>query len=345
MDRFRDLERAGETGRKDAALLAAIAGFEALKHPTSHDLRQFSNLFIGLFALTREDTRRTAAAALSRIRHLPQEVSMIVADQPIRIAAPFLAFSPCISDPVLLRTISKHGGAHARAISRRNTLSAVLKEALSELNDTAVARSLRLRHLNGATLRAPEAEARKIRDENVLRNRIKEMALARMNKPMGPNARSPEIGRPDLGRLVHYAQASQMVRFSHLLARALGSDRSLADRIMLDVSGTQLAMALQALNMCDAEILQVLIGIYPPLGQLSSGAQHATLVLQSTSRKESVDRVAAWVRANAPKTSQASAVYEPHTNNNSERTGRTKQVRPSDQTSSPATIKRAIKRA
>ena len=76
-----------------------LPAFEALKHPTSQDLQQFSNLFAGLFELTREDTRRTAVAALSRIRHLPADVAMMVADQPIRISAPFLALSPCLGRP------------------------------------------------------------------------------------------------------------------------------------------------------------------------------------------------------------------------------------------------------
>ncbi|MEX3008077.1 DUF2336 domain-containing protein [Hoeflea sp. TYP-13] len=348
MDRFRDLERAGETGRKDAALLAAIAGFEALKHPTSHNLRQFSNLFTGLFELTREDTRRTAAAALSRIEMLPQDVTMIVANQPIRIAAPFLAFSPCLTDQMLLQTISRHGNAHARAISRRKSLSPVLLGVLAELNDSAVARSIRLRHMNGNKLGAKipmTDDAVKRRDEDALRKRIKDMALARMTKSSKPATQSATMGRPALDLLVQQAEASQPVRFSGMLARALGTEASLAERIMLDVSGRQLTMALQALNMADDEILRVLVSIFPQLRRLSGGIQHASLVLQSTNRDDSTRRVTAWVRANAPKARQTATHFEPHTVDNPERIDRSAPGYRNDRAVKPAAIKPAVKRA
>ena len=269
-------------------MLAAIAGFEAVKHPTSHDLRQFSNLFIGLYTLTSEDTRRTAAAALSRIGSLPQEVAMTVANQPIRISAPFLALSASISDPVLLQTISRHGGAHARAISRRDTLSPKVKEALTELNDAAVARSLRLRHQNGTRVPAlnPEALAKRRHDDDVLRNRIKDMALARISHSQKRKPRTPETGRPDIGQLAKFAQASQPDRFSQLLARALGSDQALAERILLDDSGTQLAMALQTLNMSDTEIVRALTGFYPALGETVGDTHVAKHLLQSIDRAQ-----------------------------------------------------------
>ncbi|MEM9104964.1 MAG: hypothetical protein AAGC96_04845 [Pseudomonadota bacterium] len=318
MDRFRDLERAGETGRKDAALLAAIAGFEALKHPTFHDLRQFANLFIGLFTLTGEKTRRTAAAALSRFDDLPQEICMIVADQPIRISAPFLALNPSISDPVLLQVISRHGGPHARAISRRSSLSKKVVELLSALNDDAVARSLRLRHGIEAPVPAfdPEAIAARRADDS-LRDRIKDMALTHANARPAAAGRSAEIGRPDHSQLVRFAEPTQRQRFKALLARAMGAEEDLADRILLDESGTQLAMALQTLNMPDAVILGALVGFFPALRQVNDGIRHADALLQSIEPMESAERVAAWVRANAPLRTRDHIHHEP-LNNNSE---------------------------
>ena len=347
MDRFRDLEGAGDTGRKDVALLAAIAGFEGLKHPTAHDIRQFSNLFIGLYTLTSEDTRRTAAAALSRIHGLPQEVAMIVADQPIRISAPFLALSPSISDPVLLQTISRHGGAHARAISRRDTLTPRVKEALTELDDAAVARSMRLRHDRGARVPAlsPEALAKRRQDDDALRNRIKDMALARIRRSENAESIPVETGRPDISQLVKFAKASQSERFSKLLARALGSDLDLAERILLDSSGTQLAMALQTLNLSDTEILRVLVGIYPPLGEYSGDDQHATLVLKSFSRAQSARKVAAWVRANAVESRDDRAVYEPQNSNATQRTGRSQTGLHTSRVSKPMNTEKRVRRA
>ena len=325
MDRFRDLERTGRTGRKDAALLAAISGFEALKHPTSQDLRQFSNLFTGLFELTREDTRRTAAAALSKLPHLPQDVTLMVADQPIRISAPFLALSPCLNDQLLLQILARHGMVHARAISRRETLSPIMISALSSLDDEAVSRSLRLRHAantdKSAGLPAPQEAARRY-NEDVLRNRIKDLALRRINTEAQPVGRETETGRPDLRKLVQTAEASLPVRFSQLLSRALGAQSSLAERIMLDLSGRQLTMTLFALNMHDEDIRRILVGIFPQLRRKTQGVQQAELVIASTDRKDSVARVMAWVRANPLAASDQRLRYQPQTQPRDERTER-----------------------
>ncbi|WP_136658593.1 hypothetical protein [Nitratireductor sp. XY-223] len=322
MDRFRDLERAGRAGRKDAALLAAISGFEALKHPTSQDLRQFSNLFAGLFELTREDTRRTAAAALSKIRHLPQDVVLKVADQPIRISAPFLAISPCLNDQLLLQILARNDIVHARAISRRETLSPLLISALSSLDDAAVSRSLRLRHAakdGAATGLMASREAARRYNEDVLRNRIKDLALRRINTGQQHSGAEIQTGRPDLRKLIQAAEACLPVRFSQMLSRALCAQPSLAERIMLDLSGRQLAMALRALNMADEDIRRVLVAIFPQLRREVDGTQQASLLVEATDRKDSMERVMAWVRANPLAASEQRVHYQPQTQSREER--------------------------
>ena len=344
MDRFRDLERAGETGRKDAALLAAIAGFEALKHPTLHDLRQFSNLFIGLFSLTSEKTRRTAAAALSRLRALPQEVCMIIADQPIRVCAPFLALNPSISDPVLLQAINRHGNPHARAVSRRPELSAKLVDVLLELNDTAVARSLQLRHGVETRVAARGQEALAgLRNDNALRDRIKDMALSRVHERKGIAVGPVATGRPDHAHWARLARPAQRTHFKVLLSRAMGAEEDLAERILLDDSGTQLAMALQSLNLPAPIILGAMVGLFPALRGVSDGVRHADAVLQSLDRAASAQRVAAWVRANAPMRTRHSV---PHAqlNNNGETVRRpvsTRSLQASGRSETLARLKRA----
>lgn len=268
LDRFRDLERVGETGRKDAALLAAIAGYETLSHPTSFDLRQFSDLFTGLFALAREDTKRTASAALSRLDNLPDEVSEAIADQPIRISAPFLAFSPCLSDLILLKVIAHHGISHARAISRRVSLSPVLVDLLAQMGDAAVSRSLRIRYPDTVIADARpitvDEETRAHNDET-LREQIRAMALKRQNSLRRPE---PKATKPDIqaaSSLSQSATLSTPALFAELLATALSADQALAERIMLDLSGCQLTMTLQALDLHDNDILNVLMGIFPHL--------------------------------------------------------------------------------
>ncbi len=301
LDRFRDLERAGETGRKDAALLAAIAGFETLSHPTSFDLRQFCDLFTGLFALAREDTRRTASAALSRLDNLPDEVAETIADQPIRISAPFLAFSPCLTDLILLKVIAHHGISHARAVSRRVALSPVVVDLLAQMGDAVVTRSLRIRYpdavVGDAATKNPTEETQ-IHDDQALREQIRAMALRRKNTLVKPAPHSTASDIQASSNLVESATSFEPNAFAELLATALSADQMLAERIMLDVSGCQLTMALQALELQDKDILNILMGIFPQLRKMSGGLSHAQLLVNACDRKQSKQRVEAWVRAN-----------------------------------------------
>ncbi|MCR9139037.1 MAG: hypothetical protein NXI27_23750 [Alphaproteobacteria bacterium] len=296
MDRFRDLERAGQSARKDASLLAAIAGFEALHHPTSVDRRQFSDLFLALFPHTQDETKRTAAAALSRLPDVPESVSATIAEQPVRVAAPFLALSDCASDTVLLTVIARHGVGHGRAISRRKALSEPVITALVSLDDIAIMRSLRVRGTvptdDGERIdRKPELRAR---NEEALRTRLKGMALdIRQSKPNAVDQKDT------LGKLlVMQAASPNRLRFADCLALALRSNASLTDRIMLDISGRQLAVALRSLPVSDQHAVAVLEGVFPHLQSELDGVSHSRMVLESCDQTESIRKVDAWRRAN-----------------------------------------------
>lgn len=312
MDRFRDLERTGESGRKDASLLAVIASFEALRHPTSIDRQQFSNLFLGLFPHTRDDTKRTAAAALSRLAFLPDNVATAIADQPVRIAAPFLAFSDCAIDRILLSVIARHGVSHGRAISRRKTLSKEVVAALVALEDAAIIRSLSVRGsvLSDSSGSSDVETDIKRRNEEALRTRLRNMALEKRTN----NAEPDHIGQKDtLGKLLTMqARGRNPLRFADCLALALKSSSELTDRIMLDVSGHQLAMAMQALGVPDVHIYAVLESAFPHLARESNGISHSSLVLASCDREESIRKVSAWRRAHED-TNTRKPVHQPLT--------------------------------
>ncbi len=298
MDRFRDLEGAGKAGRKDAALLAAIAGFEALAHPTSRDQRQFSNLFLGLFPYVKDETRRIAAAALSRLVHLPDCIAGHIADQPVRVAAPFLAFSSCVNDRLLLRAVARHGVPHARAISRRKSLSPALISALTALEDPAIERSLRVRGaIAGESSRDGHGHAAaQQRSEENLRHRIKDMARnhLRMDQALGDRKQRGVLGE----LLAKQARSRNPIRFAECLALALRTNRKLSDRILLDPSGRQLAMALQTLEIAELHALSILEGMFPHLARTSENMRHSRLLLQSCDAVESARKVDAWRRAN-----------------------------------------------
>ena len=300
MDRFRDLERAGETGRKDAALLATIAGFESLKRPTAYELRQFSTLFIALFDLAHVDTKRTAAAALSRFNNLPENVATIVADQPIAVAAPFLAFCPSLCDHTLLQIISSRGISHARAIARRTCLSPVVLKVLTDMNDSIVTRSLRVRyHLPDLAYQDGSDAGEQLHrsNEDALREQLRKMALGVGRLQPSPPIQNDNIASPIGAALVESAEASQPQRFAQLLAEALSATVKLAERIMLDISGRQLVMALHYLEVMEDEALRILMAVFPQLGATPQHRQQAMQLLTTCDRGDSKWRVEAWIRA------------------------------------------------
>lgn len=298
MDRFRDLERAGQPARKDASLLAAIAGFEALRYPTPFDRRQFADLFLALFPHTQNETRRTAAAALSRLPDLPEAVATTISNQPIRIAAPFLAFGSSASDSILLEVIARHGIAHGRAISRRKSLSKAVVAALVALDDIAVTRSLTVRGALATNVNEPIDGKPRLRDRNeeALRTRLRGMAL----KERAFKSRDREVDQKDtLGKLlVMQACGPNRLRFADCLALSLRSNASLTDRIMMDISGRQLAVTLRSLPVSDQHAQAVLEGVFPHLKTELNGISRSRGLLDSCDREESTRRVDAWRRAN-----------------------------------------------
>src|SRR3546814_4058212 len=135
-DQFRDLERPAAIGRMDVGLMATVTSFESLPHPSKSELRQFAELFAPLFDASSEDARRQAVAALSQSSNVPSAVAFFIASQPISVAAPFLASSPCLDDDTLVIIARMQGAAHARAIVRREKLSPKVNRKSTRLNSS-----------------------------------------------------------------------------------------------------------------------------------------------------------------------------------------------------------------
>ena len=76
------------------------------------------------------------------------------------------------------------------------------------------------------------------------------------------------------------------------LADALSSSQWLAERILLDVSGRQLAETLLALDMPEADAFFMLKALYP---HLTEGRAEA--LLSALDRTQAVRRVESWQRA------------------------------------------------
>ncbi|MDK1488932.1 DUF2336 domain-containing protein [Sinorhizobium sp. 7-81] len=301
-NRFRELERP-QTGRlKDVVLMATVTGFESLRIPRKSDMKQFAELFEPLFLASSNEARRQAAAALSQCAHVPEPVALLIGSMPISIAATFLTRSKAISDRVLISIIRRQGPAHAGAIARRESLSPSVVDALVEHHQAGhpsaqSGTGANQSETNAAVASAPAEESSpsdRIAREDKLREEIK--ALVRAEPREGTSLIRP-IDELHQALLTRFARNGEAVLFANALADALQSSRALAERILLDVSGQQLAAALSALDFPAGEMGALLEALYPDLSDRLGGGTRATALIGTVARKASIERVESWLRA------------------------------------------------
>lgn len=327
-NRFRDLEKPDQRQRADIVLMASVSGFECLACPGRHDLRQFAQLFLPLFEAASPEARRTASAALSRLDTVPAEVAEMLTFQPIDIAAPFIAHYPNLSEAVLARAIARHGAGHARVAARRTDLSAAGLVALRALGEPSVNRVLMLRGLvEDQPPLVPELDLDELSDDrgsdtpamydevsdaarhssDALRAKLKEMvqrqpsakpkAKSKAPAPQQPSTVSRRLAAAHAARLARFAKPDQAEWFATALADAMASSFALAERIMLDISGRQLATTLVALGVDDVVSRAALEAHFPPLAQSSGATSRAGRLIAGLDRDECAARLDAWLRA------------------------------------------------
>lgn len=289
--------------------MATVTGFEGLRHPRRTDLKQFSELFDPLFSASSDEARRQAAAALSQCQHVPPSVALQIGNAPISIAAIFLTRSTSIDDATLLQVIRSQGQAHATAIARRDNLSVHVVDALVERRQTASApaktaapalpappapRAAEAQRQPEAT--AQEMTAAKLLREEKLRNDLKSLARA----PQKATAALPVIEPVDSlheALLVRFARSGEANLFAASLSAALSSTAELGERILLDISGQQLATTLTALDMRADDSLFVLCAFYPDLSERLGGTTRGEALLASLSPETCRVRVQAWLHS------------------------------------------------
>ncbi|URK88221.1 DUF2336 domain-containing protein [Rhizobium sp. RCAM05350] len=275
--------------------MATVTGFEGLRHPRRTDLKQFSELFDPLFSASSDEARRQAAAALSQCPYVPPSVALQIGNAPISIAAIFLTRSASIDDATLLQVIRSQGQAHATAIARRDNLSVHVVDALVERRQTAAAPAKTAAppvQASPAARAAPEAEQRqpdtsaqdmttaKLLREEKLRDDLK--SLARVARQAAPALPVIEPLNPlHEALLVRFARSGEANLFAASLSAALSSSPDLGERILLDISGQQLATALIALDMHTDDSLFVLSALYPDLDERLGGTTRGEALLAS----------------------------------------------------------------
>lgn len=276
--------------------MATVTSFEALERPSRSELRQFAELFEPLFANSTEEARRQAVAALSQSTNVPSAVAFFVASQPITIAAPFIAASKCLDDQTLITIARTQGAAHARAIVRRDNLSPTVIDALVGLRhvmDDAENPSEKpaVAETQSSLLDATEQQ----RDE-ALRERLRAMA-AHVVRPESDRLGLRTVTPTQEALLVRFARNREADLFATALADALSASRWLAERIMLDISGHQLATTLKGMGMPRNEALLILERLYRHLDELNGDVPQSESLWDGLDADECGRRVEAWGRA------------------------------------------------
>ncbi|WP_280778384.1 DUF2336 domain-containing protein [Rhizobium sp. SG_E_25_P2] len=305
-DGFRDLEGPPLTRTKDVVLMATVSSFEAMTHPGRNDVRQFSELFEPVFRASSHEAQRNAAAALARSPHVPRSVAWFLATQPIGVAALFLAASPTLDDELLIAAARLKGRDHAKAIAARPNLSVKVVDALVALHQGLPDRSAKPRAdaaPQPAELVTTEpGQSRGVREEDLrrtLKSLVARDALTRNEESDDAAAEREEA------LLMRFARLREAKAFSRMLAHCLGSSVWLTNRIMLDLSGLQLATALMALGLHDGETRFALTQFYPHLSENAGAGTRAESVVAGLDADECADRVGVWIRADAYTDGQA----------------------------------------
>lgn len=315
VDRYRELEKPQALRKKDVVLMATVTSFEDLKHPTKSELRQFAELFSPLYAASTQEARRQAVAALSQCTQVPSSVAFFIASQPIAIAAPFLMASPCLDDDALITIARSQGAEHARAIVRRADLSPAVIDALVSMRharlpakpEPATPDTQDMAKPATAAAAVPEAPDAASRDE-ALRQKIKQLA-AMQQRPATDRLGLRSATDVQEALLVRFARSRDANAFATCLADTLSTSRWLAERIMMDISGLQLATTLKALGMEAQEAFFILERLYSHLKEAVGGAPRSEILWDTLRDDECIRRLEAWCRADsytyADKTTEA----------------------------------------
>jgi uncharacterized protein (DUF2336 family) len=294
--------------RKDVVLIATVTSFESLPHPSRSELRQFAELFGPLFSASSDEARRQAVAALSQSKTVPPAVAFFIASQPIAIAAPFLAASPCLSDDTLIAIARTQGTAHVKAIVLRENLSPKVIDALVSLRqDRPAAHVETAEPAKGAEPRTDATPASEAVDKAETDRLLREEKLRQHIKTLAGQINPAEDDRLGLrtltsvqeALLVRFARNREGGLFATALADSLSASRWLAERILLDISGQQLATTLKALAMAEADAIYVLGRLYSHLLTITNGMNRAQFLWNALDASECGRRVEAWRRADS----------------------------------------------
>lgn len=255
---FRSLEQSKGSADFDRIVAAAIAAYGSLKAPSEAQARDFARLVAPLWDRIGPDTRRAVAASLSHATRVPRNIVELLLKAPVEISAPFLVSSPVLSDADLaslgddprMRRIVESRVARAPSLaSSAETGSAPTGHRLIVDAPPMADDSL------GAFPPPPVDPVAATRE------------ILRRLATTGHRRAEKRLDRKEvLASLFADARARHGEAFYASLARHLSLGAERARAIAQAPDGVELAAALKALGMPDADALSVLMLMKPAVG-------------------------------------------------------------------------------
>jgi uncharacterized protein (DUF2336 family) len=145
---------------------------------------------------------------------------------------------------------------------------------------------------------APPSEDERLAREEELRQQLKRLAY-HLDPPDSDRLGRRTISQMQAALLVRFARGHEGAHFATTLSDLLSSSRWLAERILLDISGRQLATTLVGVAMPVEEAVFVLEHIYPHLARAERGASRAQQLVAGLDPYECGARIESWQRADS----------------------------------------------
>jgi uncharacterized protein (DUF2336 family) len=143
-----------------------------------------------------------------------------------------------------------------------------------------------------------DAQIKSTAVEEEMRQRIKRMAH-QLSRPESDVLGLRRLSDVQEALLVRFARERDARQFAVTLADSLSSSYWLSERIMLDISGTQLATTLIGLGMEFSEAAFILQCFYPHLAAAEGDMSRAEAMLDRLEIIECEERVESWRRADS----------------------------------------------
>jgi hypothetical protein len=272
-------------------------------HHRRQDLAMFETLMLSLYAEAPTDERTRAAALLAPRKDLPAAVAALIANEAIEIAEPVLTRAVSLTTIDRIRIIANRSEAHRTALASRADLDEAsisallihggpetiatlgnnqgLKLTAAQMNDLLGRATSDGRPLPQQGRMSNQSFGQSIdrffdleRDERrrVLAAFEAETAFRRIGRY---GRRTPPALRPGLNRdLIDAVFAGDLTRYAQHLSEQLGIEAALALRIITDVGGEPLVVALLACGLHASDATSIFVRSDPGLGWTYQTIRH-----------------------------------------------------------------------